>query len=82
MRTLKNIANNKDLGLTIQNLEITPYDETRIDILYRHDIEYDETIPEAAKTQALKEQYVRLFRESRSPVVHFFVSGPYAIAKM
>lgn len=55
VRTLKNIANNKDLGLTIQSLEITPYDETKIDLLYRHDVEYDETIPEAAKTPALKE---------------------------
>jgi hypothetical protein len=49
VRTLKSIANNKELGLSIQNIEITRYTQQQIELLYKHDIEFDEMIPESAK---------------------------------
>lgn len=82
VRTLKSIANNKELGLQIQNLELTHYSDKQIDLVYQHDIEFDEMIPEAAKTQALKDKYSKIFKDGKSPVVQFLVSGPYAISKM
>jgi hypothetical protein len=43
LRTLKSIAYNKELGLVIQSLEIIRrYDERTLEMLYKHDIEYDE----------------------------------------
>jgi len=54
---LKSIANNKDLGLSIQNIEITKYDERQVELLYKHDIEFDELIPEHLKPQ-MKEQFI------------------------
>ena len=54
LRTLKSIANNKDLGLTIQSLELVRYDDRQLDMLYKHDIEFDEQIPHAAKTYELR----------------------------
>ena len=54
LRTLKSIANNKDLGLTIQSLELVRYDDRQLDMLYKHDIEFDEQIPHAAKTFDLR----------------------------
>lgn len=79
---MKSIANNKELGLTIQAIEITKYEqEKQVDMLYRHDIEYDELIPAAQKAQ-MKEAYFRMFREAKNPVVQFLVTGPYAISKM
>ncbi len=44
MRTLKSIANNKELGLTIQQLEFIRYDDKQIELLFKHDIEYDQMI--------------------------------------
>ena len=55
LRTMKSIANNKELGLVIQSLEIIRrYDERTLDMLYKHDIEYDEQIPKGAKTEELR----------------------------
>ena len=38
-------------------------------MLYKHDIEFDEMIPEAAKTEALKEAYIKTFLEAKNPVI-------------
>lgn len=81
VRTLKSIANNKELGLTIQNLEITRYEEKQLDLLFKHDIEFDEMIPAGQKAN-MREQYYQMFNECKGPVVQFLVSGPYAISKM
>ena len=54
LRTLKSIANNKDLGLTIQSLELVRYDDRQLDMLFKHDIDFDEQIPQAAKTHDLR----------------------------
>jgi hypothetical protein len=65
---LKSIANNKDLGLSIQNIEITKYNERQVELLYKHDIEFDELIPEHLKPQ-MKEQFIQLFKSNNNPVV-------------
>ena len=56
MRTLKSIANsNQELGLTIQNIEIIKkYNERQLDLIYTHDILYDESIPDHIKGSKLK----------------------------
>jgi hypothetical protein len=69
VRTLKSIANNKQLGLSIQQIEIVRYEERQLELLYKHDIEFDEMIPEAAKTEALKEAYIKTFLEAKNPVI-------------
>jgi hypothetical protein len=38
-------------------------------LIYRHDIEYDEMIPEGAKTEGLKEAYMKMFREAKNPII-------------
>jgi hypothetical protein len=83
VRTLKSIANSsKALGLTIAQLEITAkYDERQLDLLYKHDIEYDVSIPDYQK-QHMKEAYMRIFKEAKNPVVQFLVTGAYAISKV
>lgn len=56
VRTLKSIANNKELGLTIQNIEVTRYSERQIEMIYKHDIEYDEGFnSKGANSEAIKE---------------------------
>jgi hypothetical protein len=85
VRTLKSIANNKELGLSIHCLELTHYTESQLDLLYKHDIEYDESIPpdeQLLKPLHMKEAFYKLFRESKAPVVQFLATGPYAISKM
>lgn len=47
----------------------------------KHDIDYDEMIPEHKKPE-MREQFQRLFKESKGPVLQFLVAGPYAISKM
>ena len=68
--------------MTIQALELIRYDERQIDILYKHDISYDELLPKQAKTEESRLAYHKMFREAKTPVLQFIVSGPYAIAKM
>ena len=82
MRTLKSIANNKDLGLTIQALEIVRHDDRQLEILYKHDILYDEGVPKQAKNEDSRIAYYKMFKEAKTPAFQFIVSGPYAIAKM
>lgn len=60
VRTLKSIANNKELGLQIQNLEVTRYTDKQIDLLYKHDIDYDELIPQHLKP-SMHKQFLDLF---------------------
>jgi len=71
LRTLKSIANNKELGLTIQSVELVRrYDERQLEMVYKHDIEFDENIPKGTKTEETKQQYFRMFREgTKGPIV-------------
>ncbi len=70
MRTLKSIANNKELGLTIQNIELTHYNDKQIDLLYKHDIEFDEMIPDNLKQNSnLRDRFLEIFRKGENRVV-------------
>ena len=70
MRTLKSIANNKELGLTIQNIELTHYNDKQIDLLYKHDIEFDEMIPDNVKQNSnLRDRFLEIFRKGENRVV-------------
>ena len=50
-------------------------------MLFRHDIMFDESIPQHLK-EKLREPYFELFQKAKNAVVQFIVSGPYAITKM
>jgi hypothetical protein len=39
-----------------------------VEMLYKHDIEYDQLIPASQKAH-MKESFFRLFREAKNPVV-------------
>jgi hypothetical protein len=69
LRTLKSIANNKELGLIIQALELVRYDERQLDILFKHDIVYDETLPMTAKSEDARQAYHKMFREAKQPTL-------------
>ena len=49
LRTLKSVANNEDLGLTVSDIQITKYNDKQLNLIYKHDILYDGAIPENKK---------------------------------
>jgi hypothetical protein len=54
--------------VTISGIEMVYYTEQQMEIVYKHDIDFDERIPEDAKPM-MREQFYALFQESKAPVV-------------
>lgn len=62
-------------------MELTHYTDAQLELLFKHDIDYDENLSEHVKP-LMRDNFMKIFKETSNVVVQFLVAGPYAISKM